>query len=356
MEQVWKNGPQDGYTWFAQMKECYDALVDEQSKEIFQARVMLDLELRIEHYNILWKYLDLDVCKKINQIIEQKIPVYIYGLAASGKYSVELFQKLGMKILGIYDRNYKEIISYHDIPVLAPPTIKTDVKDNELIIICTPNYYQEIYDYLSQLGITQDRILIFDRKEQSEEEQYFDFMDHYVQGTDFIDAGCLNCHTAFLFHQKCKGCYGQIIAFEPDPENYKQCQTMQREYHLENCRLIQAGLGKENEVVHFTATHNGSSTISPEGTEQIRLVTLDSIVNERKVGFIKMDIEGAELDALQGSAKTIKRDKPLCAISVYHKPGDVIVIMQYLKHLVPEYQFALRHYKVINETVLYAFI
>ena len=49
------------------------------------------------------------------------------------------------------------------------------------------------------------------------------------------------------------------------------------------------------------------------------------------------------------------RDKPLCAISVYHKPGDVLAVMDYLHELVPEYRFWLRHYSPANsETVLYA--
>ena len=90
---------------------------------------------------------------------------------------------------------------------------------------------------------------------------------------------------------------------------------------------------------------------------EIPLVMLDEIVGNTTVSFIKMDIEGSELPALRGAAKTIRRDKPLCAISAYHRPGDVIVLMQYLKSLVPEYQFALRHYSNIDtETVLYAFL
>lgn len=69
-----------------------------------------------------------------------------------------------------------------------------------------------------------------------------------------------------------------------------------------------------------------------------------------------MDIEGAELNALIGASHILKRDKPLCAISVYHKAGDLLAIMEYLKNLVPEYKFAVRHYSLgLVETVLYAF-
>ena len=80
-------------------------------------------------------------------------------------------------------------------------------------------------------------------------------------------------------------------------------------------------------------------------------------MDDTLVSFIKMDIEGSELSALQGAARTIRRDRPLCAISAYHRPGDVIVLMQYLKSLVHEYKFAVRHYSNVDtETVLYAFV
>ena len=82
---------------------------------------------------------------------------------------------------------------------------------------------------------------------------------------------------------------------------------------------------------------------------------MDEVTADTRVGFIKMDIEGFELDALQGGEQTIKRDKPLLAICVYHRAGDVLAIMDYLHEIVPEYRFWLRHYTATPlETVLYA--
>lgn len=70
-----------------------------------------------------------------------------------------------------------------------------------------------------------------------------------------------------------------------------------------------------------------------------------------------MDIEGAEHQALQGARGTLQRDKLLLAISVYHRKGDVLAIMDYLHETIPEYRFWLRHYSPIGlETVLYAAI
>jgi len=73
--------------------------------------------------------------------------------------------------------------------------------------------------------------------------------------------------------------------------------------------------------------------------------------------MIKMDIEGAEFDALHGAEKTIRRDRPLLAVSVYHRQGDTLAIMDYLNSIVLEYRFWMRHYGLLQcDTVLYAAI
>lgn len=68
-----------------------------------------------------------------------------------------------------------------------------------------------------------------------------------------------------------------------------------------------------------------------------------------------MDIEGSELEALKGAVHTIQRDKPKLAICIYHKPEDMTEIPLYIKSLVPEYKFYVRHHSNCwTDTVLYA--
>lgn len=131
-------------------------------------------------------------------------------------------------------------------------------------------------------------------------------------------------------------------------------------------------MGKANEIVKFAPGFGSASHVVDEipfsdmnirdhsGTtvEQINVVRLDDVVGDEVVGFIKMDVESAECDALEGAQRTIVRDKPLLAISVYHRSGDQLAIMDYLHSLVSEYRFWLRHYgdfpELNDETVLYA--
>ena len=69
-----------------------------------------------------------------------------------------------------------------------------------------------------------------------------------------------------------------------------------------------------------------------------------------------MDIEGAEIPALKGAEMIIRDVKPKLAISIYHRPEDIIEIPELLLQYRSDYQFYLRHYSLhAYDTVLYAF-
>lgn len=83
--------------------------------------------------------------------------------------------------------------------------------------------------------------------------------------------------------------------------------------------------------------------------------SLDNVLAGRCVTFIKMDIEGAEYNALLGAAETIKRYKPKLAICIYHKPSDRWELPMLILELNPSYRFYLDCYGVSGgEVVLYA--
>lgn len=89
----------------------------------------------------------------------------------------------------------------------------------------------------------------------------------------------------------------------------------------------------------------------------VNVSTIDKFCNERNVfpDLIKMDIEGAELSALKGGIKTIKKYRPQLAISIYHSNDDFINIPLYLHNNLENYKYALGHYSPsLSETVLYA--
>lgn len=90
---------------------------------------------------------------------------------------------------------------------------------------------------------------------------------------------------------------------------------------------------------------------------KINIIPMDKYCIENKIypDFIKMDIEGAEMSALQGGIKTIQQCRPQLAISIYHSDSDFINIPLYLNEHLKDYFFRLGHYSPrMSETVLYA--
>lgn len=87
----------------------------------------------------------------------------------------------------------------------------------------------------------------------------------------------------------------------------------------------------------------------------VEAITIDEYFDKIKVGFIKMDIEGAERKALSGGMKIIRRDRPILAISIYHSLDDIVEIPEMLMNELNDYGFFIRkHANTYAEAILYA--
>ena len=150
----------------------------------------------------------------------------------------------------------------------------------------------------------------------------------------------------------------KVYGFEPDKANYKLSKKVaeKHKFILENI-----GFGSYKHTAnfsHFEGSMIGSSKLDKNGTETVEITTIDSYVRENKiprVDLIKFDTEGAELDILKGAAATIARWKPMLALSAYHKWDDFWTLMNFLKSIRPDYEFALRQYRSSREDNSYQF-
>lgn len=124
--------------------------------------------------------------------------------------------------------------------------------------------------------------------------------------------------------------------------------------HVDHIDIREIAAWNKEEKLYFTEELTGSR-VEEEGRIVVNGGDIDSIAKEDRVTYIKMDIEGSELKALEGAKKTIQRNRPKLAVCLYHKFEDIVELPAYILELVPEYKFYIRHYcSDVCETVLYA--
>lgn len=175
------------------------------------------------------------------------------------------------------------------------------------------------------------------------EPQYFLEGFTPTAGDIAIDGGAYDGATSLSFAK----CGAKVFAFEMDATNYKNCQARlaNNEYDI---TLENLGLSDKAGVENYFPL-NTSSTKNSKGTLTAKFIDLDTYVAEKnlpRVDYIKLDIEGAELDMLKGAAETIRRCKPKMAISAYHRVGDLMTLPLFIKSLRDDYEFEFRHYKI----------
>lgn len=359
--------------------QLYGTLQDVLSREVFDARLMLDVCPTVSHLTQMAKmnkYMPPDDAARIGQMKEKfyslasqlssDSSLIIYGAGINGWQVAEGLFAENIPFYGFCCRNSERFSGgIMGKPVISPEKVFADPEKYYVIIAAAAA--REILGILSAHKFPKERIIMF-MDSCLDPLQYFIFPQLFHKGTAFIDAGCFDTGTSREFARWCGGEYSKIIAFEPDLKNYEMCQKYSKELGLKNFELVQAGLSSEETEKKLTQRSGSNSNfvndssawvrlneVNQQNTEIIRTVKLDDYVRDITVGFIKMDIEGAECEALKGAKDTIQRDRPFLAICVYHRRGDMIAIMDYLLSIVPEYHFWLRHHSSSTlETVLYA--
>lgn len=173
----------------------------------------------------------------------------------------------------------------------------------------------------------------------------------------FVDGGAYIGDTIDSYMKFSGGVYKRIYAWEPDEDNIKWLEKYKEKY--DNITVVPCGLWSEKTELSFLQGVGNGSRIQQDAQGEVVLkVKVDSIDNvcaDDKVTFIKMDIEGSEMEALKGAVNVIKRDKPRLAICIYHEPEHLYEIPFWIKQTVPEYKLYMRQHSCgRNETVIYA--
>lgn len=182
--------------------------------------------------------------------------------------------------------------------------------------------------------------------------QYFvDFIPR-VCYRNFVDVGAYDGDTLREYLSRFGNDFDSYIAIEPDPDKM---------FHLRET----AGADSRITIAMFAASnHSGTLPMTkvdsmlvanPSGAILSRTEELDVVLRDRRVGLIKMDIEGSEPEALAGATKTIREQRPALAISVYHRNDHLWQIPLWIQELNLGYGLFFRHHSHgCGETICYA--
>jgi len=197
-----------------------------------------------------------------------------------------------------------------------------------------------------RLDYDLDHMRIFS---DTQRRQYF---EHFLPWRDrevFADIGAFDGVTSEEFARR-RPDYHAIYVFEPNPRNLEVAR--ERLNGDARVRFVPAAVGARAGTARFDAA-GSSSRISEHGGVEVRVETLDRHA-DAGFTFLKMDIEGAESQAIAGAETVIRTLHPKMAISVYHNPSDLVDIPAQVLSIRPDYELRLRHYtEGFTETVMY---
>lgn len=345
------------------LQKIYARISDSLSKEIFIDR----LNYSVTHeYRYLEKMVDRTVrnsgewktfCRKLQDRAQQE-KMYLFG---AGIWGNTLYQETKGQIQwqGVID-NQPKGKAIADLEIMTLEQFMGRCGDHTTVVISSYKNGLDMKEQLRACGFCPDRILdagkvIYDLTEGA---IYFDMGDLHPQagGEYFVDAGGFDGLTTLAFLNWCSG-NGYSYCFEADSKNIGVLKENLRDN--DRCEIIQKALWSGTADLYMKMEGNCGSAVTDQsmddGGQKVSAVALDDILGDQLVTFIKMDIEGAELEAIRGARHIIQNQHPKLAVSIYHKYEDIWTIPSQIIEYDSGYQFYLRHYSFSDyDTVLYA--
>ena len=162
----------------------------------------------------------------------------------------------------------------------------------------------------------------------------------------FADLGAYNGDTIRELLSYTGGAYDSITALEPDGRNFKKLSRYAAEQLSGGVRLVQAGGWSEDTVLTFAAKAGRNSALAGQGVPT-RMRALDRVLDSAPCTLLKLDVEGAEREALLGARQTIRTWRPRLNLACYHRNEDLFALPALVRALCPDYRLYLRHHPYV---------
>lgn len=167
-----------------------------------------------------------------------------------------------------------------------------------------------------------------------------------TQNEHFCDLGAYNGDTIRELLGFTQGAFASITALEPDRRNFKKLSTYAQTL-TGAVQLEQAGAWAQDTVLTFAAKAGRNSALTAKQGIETQMRAVDSVLGNRVCTYLKMDVEGAEHQAVLGATQTLQQHAPKLNIACYHRNEDLFDLPLLIHEINPTYQLYLRHHPYV---------
>jgi FkbM family methyltransferase len=197
----------------------------------------------------------------------------------------------------------------------------------------------------SRLFLDFDRVVTPQTPEMRASEYFPRDLYRYLPDEVLVDCGAFDGDTVRRFLQVRGDAFRRVHACEPDPANrarFEQWSAGLPAATREKIRIEPVAVGAARAKARFAATGTAGSGVDRAGTFEVDIAAIDDLAAELPPTLSKMDVEGAELDALDGARRSISAHTPVLAVCVYHTSDHLWRVPLKIAALSDRYSFHLR--------------
>ena len=165
----------------------------------------------------------------------------------------------------------------------------------------------------------------------------------------YMDLGAYNGDTIRELGELTEWRWREAIAVEPDRRSCRKLRALAEELEQQglSVEVHEAGIWNEEGELGFSDSGGRQSTFIGAEKKTVPVTTIDAVAAGRSVTLIKMDVEGAELQAISGGRQTLERCAPKLFVAAYHYDVDLFRLPLMLHELVPQYKIYLRKHPYV---------
>lgn len=191
-----------------------------------------------------------------------------------------------------------------------------------------------------------------------ESKMYFEYDLFPKINESFVDCGACGGSSLDGFLDAYKGEFEDYYGIEPDQTNYTKLEDKIKSYDVsmqQRMHIVNAAAWNTDDQQRFFVLSGPGTFQADIGSELVRTIKIDTLLNGKSATYIKMNIEGSEIPALEGAYNTITNFKPRLAIMGYHKTSDLWEVPLLMKKYRDDYEIRLRSYMKNVAFTYYAF-